>query len=338
MELEDIFRESKPFRRAQQQSPIYLQWSKGVEMQLEKNPPGFQVHSFATKAKIGFISTQLNKTRKSVDLTSVRIDDSTVGAEVFRTLLGIFKASKSKLPPEITYLCHTCSFDNKETIDSAKEAGFVESQRYSSSSQIHLEKEIPVQEPALSQESKGKQETSLKTTKPIAPSPIPDQSALPSSPFIDSTASTVGQKHPSKEYSDIYFQYAPDIDVENVMEVPMKGSGFKIFRKQEKDEIGYIVSRYLPKPGEIRICAIWINKNMRSKGYGSQAMRRLLALWTSKKSDYPAAKTFSVCTKKDNKAMIKIAKNIGFVETLQSGLEGDLDKVFGGILFTKPFE
>lgn len=175
MELEEAFKDSKPFRR--NESPIYLQWSKGISTSSEENASGFQVHSFKTRTKIGFVCTKLDKKREAVDFSPFFIEDTTLAPEVFRTLSGIFKASKNsnKLPPEIKYLCHTCSVDNKETIYAAKEAGFKRKIAIPNYLQITLEKKLPIQEIMLSEVSNGKQplDSTMKSVNSIiVPKPM----------------------------------------------------------------------------------------------------------------------------------------------------------------------
>ena len=90
-------------------------------------------------------------------------------------------------------------------------------------------------------------------------------------------------KHQCKRYPGIYFKYTSNIDVENVLKLPGKDFGFKIFRTQEKDEIGYIIPNYILNTGDVRIGSIWINENMRRNGYATKAIQTLIALWVAKK-------------------------------------------------------
>lgn len=338
MELEDVFEDGQQFRR--EKSPIYLQWSKRVPTSSEGNPSGFQVNSFKTKSKIGLVCTKLDKKRESIDFSSFIIEDTTHSPEVFRTLNGIFKApkNKNKLPPEIQYLCHTCSIDNKEIIGAAKDAGFMESQLYFlNPSQIYLVKPILPEEPILPQITNDMQLPLAKSQEPVFSKPNSNSLSHPLPRSNVAGAFEVGKKYQSKKYSEIYVQYAAEIDIENVMEVPMKDFGFKVFRTSEKDEVGYVVPNYLPKLGEIRIGAVWINKALRCKGYGSKAIMTLLALCVSKKDYFPGVKNFSFYSTQENKSMLKVAQKIGFVETTSPDSQG-LMFLFNGIFFKKPFD
>ncbi|MBA3813901.1 MAG: GNAT family N-acetyltransferase [Alphaproteobacteria bacterium] len=330
-----MFTEGQQFRRTK--SPIYLQWSKGIASSSEEKPAGFQIHSFKTKAHIGFVSTALNEQKESVEFSSILIEDTTVGAEVFRTLTGVFKASKSKLPLEIKYLCYACSLDNKEIIAAALEASFKRKIAIPNCFHIHLEKAIPTPEPILSQSAKSTQVPLSMRSRTIASGSRGDDipQFLPT-PHL-STIFKVGDTFHSKSTSSIYLMYAAEIDIENVMEVPMKEFGFKIFRSHEKDEIGYIVSNYLQKLGDIRIGAIWINKDMRCKGYGSKAMTTLVSLYTSKKIYFPEAKYFSFFTTRNNKAMLEVAQKVDFVNANPLGKQ-QLMALFSGMFFKKHFD
>lgn len=248
MELEDVFEDGQQFRR--EKSPIYLQWSKAIPTSSEDNLSGFQVNFFKTKSKIGLVCANLDRKRESVDFLSFIIEDTTHSAEVFRTLNGIFKApkNKNKLPPEIKYLCHTCSIDNKEIIGAAKEAGFMESQLYFlNPSQIYLVKPILPEEPILPQVTNDMQLPLAKSQQPVLSKPSSNSIPHPLPTSNVAGAFEAGKKYQSKKYSEIYLQYAAEIDMENVMEVPIKDFGFKVFRISEKDEIGYVIPNYLPK-------------------------------------------------------------------------------------------
>jgi len=327
---EDIFAEGKLFSRTQHKSPIYLEWT----FSREKTAPGFYIHSYQKKEKIGFIKAILNESEGYIDFPQVQIEDPQIGSEVFNTLFGIFKASKQKLPSQVKSLRYICIPDEKENIGFAKDAGFIEKQMdLPHSAQIHLIKEIPQPEPIF--QNPNTQPHVLKETSPLFPSPQRTLQSLPTSNLEN--AFKFGDIFRSRSHPYIYFKYDSGIDTTEVLEFAQIDNGFKIFRSQENDEIGYIVPNYTPNNGNICIGALWIKENLRRNGYGTQAIQILMSLLRNKKAFFPNAKYFSFYTTHENKAILKIAKKLQFSQE-QNSNEISILALFAGLCFKKPFE
>lgn len=152
-----------------------------------------------------------------------------------------------------------------------------------------------------------------------------------------SKAFQVGKKYQSNSNNDIYLQYSDDIDVRGALKDSQKEYGFKIFRTREKSEVGYILGDYWAPLAEIRIDAVWIDKDMRCKGYCTKAIRTLISLFISKHNYFSDAKNFIFWTKQENKAMMKVAQKVGFEKVEQKGFGIILPFLPDYIPFRKPY-
>lgn len=325
-DLTTLIEEGQVFRRTKAQSPIFLQWSRTIQTPWEGKKPGFKVHAFHDKSQLGYITAETNVVRGYIDLSWVSMHSSEHMTEAFRTVLGAFKALKRHLSPEIQYLFHADTPENQPTVEMIKRAGFTESQQFlPSRSQIHLVAEIPTAEqrdPPLINLSSLR--ASLQEIENF-----PSEGATPEALF------TVGTCYRHTASPGVFLKYVGDIDVEPVLEIPRKDFGFKIFREQEQDEIGFIVPRSLSS-GDIRIGAVWINQDVRCKGYCTQAILMVMALYQERSSLLPQARYFSFLTNTSNEAMLRVAQKVNFQEN-PSPDTNPLALLFGGRVFQRTF-
>lgn len=168
------------------------------------------------------------------------------------------------------------------------------------------------------------------------PSSAMESEELPSGSSTRSVSSIFkeGNQFRSRSNPDVYLEYADSIDAEKVFEFPVRYSGFKIFRTSKNDEIGYILPNYMPQQGEIRIGAVWINEDMRRKGYCTRAILTLFSVYTAKRNYFPAAKYFTFISKSDNQAMIKVAQKTAFTK---ADHQDTFAAMLSGVTFKRSF-
>ena len=328
-ELQDLFAKSKPFRRTQAGSPLYLQW----------HDQGFTVRDFKSNVKLGFVETALDSKRQLVEIRSVTLQNPSQAPEVFKTLSGIFKASKTKLPPQICHLAYLCLKDDTKLLEAALADGFQETYLYSvNPSYTYLLKEIPLKNEEAHPTPLPSLETSQKSTsatflqKPLSPQA--------SEPFV------VNKKYCSKTGPNLYLTYSETIDIEKAVEISMVEKGFRLFKREGNQEIGFLAFRYLPEEKTLRLGALWIEVSARRQTYGTQAVNSFVAICTAKKELFPVAEHVSFLTTQDNLAMIALGKKTGFLPKEENactdgalspgGFKFLIRAVFKGIEYRKP--
>ena len=343
-DLKEIFTLDQQFRRTQAKSPIYLKWGTPSVQDDSENDLGFQIHVFKTKENIGFVKAEISEEKESVFLRVISLENKAHAAELLTTLAGIYKVYQSKLSQKIKYLLHVCGHQDNNLIDASHQTGFNQKIAIFSLNELCLEKKISPHQVPLEQYAPKAQKSFVKTApQKCIDKPQSNSLSKMSSHFEDvrscslftgRTPFIVGQTYTDQKNNSIYLKYAEGIDLEAVMEVSTSQPGFKIFRSTQKDEIGYIVPNYLPELGEIRIGAVWIKENMRRRGYCLSAMRALMSLHLSKKTDFPQARLFTFYTTTDNGAMGRVAKTLNFRQRLPE-LDDIMALLFKSMFFTK---
>jgi len=155
--------------------------------------------------------------------------------------------------------------------------------------------------------TKGEEKNSLATESEDGGQALRRTGSSHSAPLFE-----VGKVYKFKKTPEIYLQYAEEVNEEPVLGFRKIEYGFKIFKSDEEEEVGFIVSKYRPQNGDIHVEALWIKEERRRHGYGSTAMKTLMALHQFKKASLPQARYFSFYTDFKNEAMFKIAHNMGF--------------------------
>lgn len=329
--LNEIFDQSKPFSRIQDNSPLCLHWQD----------QRFKVRDVKTKEDLGSVETALDSKRQLVEIRSVTLQDYAHAPEVFKTLSGIFKASKAELPPQICHLGYLCLKDDTKLLAAAVAAGFQETFLYPvNPSYTFLLKEIPLKNenarstPLLSLEAKKTDTHAFSLVKPVT--------SKSSEPFM------VHKKYCSKTGPNLYLTYSETINIEKVVEISMIAKGFRLFKMQGNQEIGFLAFNYVPEEKTVRLGALWIEAPSRRRTYGSQAVNSFVALCTAKKDLFPLAEHVSFLTTQDNQAMIALGKNTGFLQKVASnqpaptsgftGFEFFLHKIFNDVEYRRPLQ
>ncbi len=299
--LNDLFDKSKPFSRTQDNSPLCLYWQD----------QRFKVRDVKTKKDLGSVETDLDSKRQLVEIRLVTLQDPSHAPEVFKTLSGIFKASKAKLPPQICHLGYLCLKDDTKLLDAALADGFQETFLYSvNPSYKYLLKEIPFKNeevhptPLFSLETNHKATSATSLEKSLFPKA--------SQPLV------VNKKYCSKTGPALYLTYSESIDIEKAVKISMIAKGFRLFKRTGDHEIGFLAFNYVPEEKTVRLGALWIEVPARKQTYGFQAVNSFVALCMAKKDLFPLAEHVSFLTTQDNQAMIALGKKAGFLQKVAS--------------------